>query len=85
MKKSPESISSRLQLVMESGMYLPGYELTENDQTWRRGTGHPRRQLPSLEETWKRILGHVGHNDGGNNAELGTACGRYESLHAGYH
>merc|ERR1711874_143543 len=66
-KKSNESINSRLALVMKSGKYMLGYKQTL--KTLRSGKS-------KLE--YYAMLAKTGvHHYAGNNNELGTACGKY--------
>merc|ERR1712083_891906 len=81
-KKSNESINSRLALVMKSGKYTLGYKQTL--KTLRQGkaklviiaTNTP--QLRKSEIDYYAMLAKTGvHHYTGNNIELGTACGKY--------
>ncbi|KAJ5378710.1 60S ribosomal protein [Penicillium cosmopolitanum] len=74
-KKSGETISSRLALVMKSG------KVRHEDPPLRQGQAHPHcRQLPSLRKSeleYYAMLAKVPvHHFNGNNIELGTACGK---------
>ncbi|KAB0368160.1 hypothetical protein FD755_019926 [Muntiacus reevesi] len=69
MKKSLESINSRLQLVMKSGKYVLGYK-----QTLKM----IRQALRKSEIEYYAMLAKTDvHHYSGNNIELDTACGKY--------
>nr|XP_028703727.1 60S ribosomal protein L30-like [Macaca mulatta] len=81
MKKSLESINSRLQL-MESGKYMLGYKQTL--KMIRQGTAKLvilANNCPALKKSeieYYAMLAKIGvHHYSGNNIELGTACGKY--------
>merc|ERR1712030_267064 len=66
-KKSNESINSRLALVMKSGKYFLGYKQTLKTLRNRKS-----------EIEYYAMLAKTGvHHYAGNNNELGTACGKY--------
>ncbi|KAJ3046223.1 60S ribosomal protein L30 [Rhizophlyctis rosea] len=81
-KKSIESINSRLALVMKSGKYTLGYKSTL--KTLRQGKAKliiisgncPPLRKSELE--YYAMLSKTGvHHYSGNNIDLGTACGKY--------
>ncbi|XP_005897233.1 large ribosomal subunit protein eL30 [Bos mutus] len=81
-KKSLESINSRLQLVMKSGKYMLGYKQTL--KMIRQGKAKLvilTNNCPALRKSeieYYAMLAKTGvHHYGGNNIELGTACGKY--------
>ncbi|EHH53447.1 hypothetical protein EGM_14088 [Macaca fascicularis] len=81
MKKSLESINSRLQL-MESGKYMLGYKQTL--KMIRQGTAKLvilANNCPALRKSeieYYAMLAKIGvHHYSGNDIELGTACGKY--------
>eukprot|EP01024_Parvocaulis_polyphysoides_P035493 TRINITY_DN3143_c0_g1_i3.p1 TRINITY_DN3143_c0_g1~~TRINITY_DN3143_c0_g1_i3.p1 ORF type:complete len:112 (-),score=20.25 TRINITY_DN3143_c0_g1_i3:131-466(-) len=81
-KKTAESISSRLALVMKSGKYTLGYKTTL--KTLRSGKAKliiiSNNCLPvrKSEIEYYAMLAKTGvHHYTGNNVELGTACGKY--------
>ncbi|KAM7087039.1 large ribosomal subunit protein eL30-like [Molossus nigricans] len=78
MKKSLESINSRLQLVMKSGKYVQTLKMI------RQGKGKLvilANNCPALRKSeieYYAMLAKTGvHHYSGNNIELGTACGKY--------
>merc|ERR1711936_852573 len=78
-KKSNESINSRLALVMKSGKYFLGYK-----QTLKTGKSklviiaNNTPPLRKSEIEYYAMLAKTGvHHYAGNNNELGTACGKY--------
>ncbi|XP_051062436.1 60S ribosomal protein L30-like [Phodopus roborovskii] len=78
MKKSLESINSRLQLVMKSGKYVLGYKQI------RQGKGKLvilANNCPALRKSeieYYAMLAKTGvHHYSGNDIELGTACVKY--------
>ena len=81
-KKTAESINSSLQLVMKSGKYALGYKTTL--KTLRSGKAKlviisenmPRLRKSELEYHAMLAKTQV-HHFGGDNNNLGTACGRY--------
>ncbi|XP_011360111.1 60S ribosomal protein L30-like [Pteropus vampyrus] len=82
MKKSLESINSRLQLVMKSRKYELGYKQTL--QMIRQGktklvilaNNYPALKKSEIE--YYTMLASTGvHHYTGNNIELGTACRKY--------
>ncbi|XP_021536105.1 60S ribosomal protein L30-like [Neomonachus schauinslandi] len=82
MKKSLESINSRLQLVTKSGKYVLGYEQTL--KMIRHGKAKVvllTNNCPALRKSeieYYDILTKTGaHHYSGNNIELGIACGKY--------
>ncbi|XP_046865018.1 60S ribosomal protein L30-like isoform X1 [Xenia sp. Carnegie-2017] len=82
LKKSQESINTRLQLVMKSGKYTLGYKSTL--KTLRQGKAklviisNNTPQLRKSEIEYYAMLAKTGvHHYTGNNIELGTACGKY--------
>merc|ERR1712226_1254552 len=81
-KKSAESINSRLALVTKSGKYCLGYKQTL--KTLRSGksklviTAGNTPPLRKSEIEYYAMLAKTGvHHYAGNNNELGTACGKY--------
>ncbi|VVD00088.1 unnamed protein product [Leptidea sinapis] len=81
-KKTIESITSRLTLVMKSGNYCLGYKQTLI--TLRQGKTKlviNARNAPPLRKSevdYYVLLAKTGvHHYSGNNIELGTACGKY--------
>merc|ERR1719507_2808488 len=81
-KKSNESINSRLALVMKSGKYVLGYKQTL--KTLRNGKSKLviiAANTPPLRKSeieYYAMLAKTGvHHCTGNNIELGTACGKY--------
>merc|ERR1719350_164354 len=81
-KKSNESINSRLALVMKSGKYMLGYKQTL--KTLRSGKSklviiaNNTPPLHKSEIEYYAMLAKTGvHHYAGNNNELGTACGKY--------
>merc|ERR1712130_392123 len=81
-KKSNESINSRLALVMKSGKYMLGYKQTL--KTLRSGKSklvtiaNNTPPLRKSEIEYYAMLAKTGvHHYAGNNNELGTACGKY--------
>merc|ERR1711997_770378 len=81
-KKSNESINSRLALVMKSGKYMLGYKQTL--KTLRSGKSklviiaNNTPPLRKSEIECYAMLAKTGvHHYSGNNIELGTACGKY--------
>ncbi|KAL1773663.1 docking protein 6 [Sigmodon hispidus] len=82
MKKSLESINSRLQLVMKSGKYVLGYKQTL--KMIRQGKAKLvilANNCPALRKSeieYYAMLAKTGiHHCSGNNIELGTACVKY--------
>ncbi|XP_010077241.1 PREDICTED: 60S ribosomal protein L30 [Pterocles gutturalis] len=82
LKKSLESINSRLQLVMKSGKYVLGYKQTL--KMIRQGKAKLvilANNCPALRKSeieYYAMLAKTGvHHYSGNNIELGTACGKY--------
>merc|ERR1711908_21444 len=81
-KKSNESINSRLALVMKSGKFCLGYKKTLD--TLRMGKAklviiaNNTPPLRKSEIEYYAMLAKTGvHHYSGNNIELGTACGKY--------
>ena len=81
-KKSNESINSRLALVMKSGKYVLGYKQTL--KTLRNGKSklviiaNNTPPLRKSEIEYYAMLAKTGvHHYAGNNTELGTSCGKY--------
>jgi large subunit ribosomal protein L30e len=81
-KKAQESINSRLALVMKSGKYTLGYKSTL--KTLRQGKAWLiiiAENCPALHKSqleYYAMLAKTGvHHYGGNNIDLGTACGKY--------
>jgi large subunit ribosomal protein L30e len=81
-KKSNESINSRLALVMKSGKYVLGYKQTL--KTLRNGKSKLviiASNTPPLRKSeieYYAMLAKTGvHHYTGDNNELGTACGKY--------
>ncbi|XP_021071757.1 60S ribosomal protein L30-like [Mus pahari] len=84
MKKSLESVNSRLQLVMKSGKYVPGYKQTL--KMIRQGKAKLvilTNSCPALRKSeieFYAMWTKTGvHHYSGNNIELGTGCGKYYS------
>ncbi|XP_007516197.2 large ribosomal subunit protein eL30-like [Erinaceus europaeus] len=83
MKKSLESINSRLQLVMKSRKYVLGCKQTL--KMIRQGKAKRlvilANNCPALRKSeieYYAMLAKTGvHHYSGNNIELGTACGKY--------
>lgn len=82
MKKSLESISSRLRLVKKSRKYMLGYKQTL--KTIRQGKVKLvilTNNCPALRKSeieYYAMLAKTGvHHYSGNNLELGTTCGKY--------
>uniref|UniRef100_A0A667J576 Large ribosomal subunit protein eL30 n=1 Tax=Lynx canadensis TaxID=61383 RepID=A0A667J576_LYNCA len=81
-KKSPESINSRLQLVMKSGKYMLGYKQTM--KMVRRGraklvilaNNYPALRKAEIENYAMSAKTGV-HHDSRNATELGPACEKY--------
>ena len=81
-KKTNESINSRLALVMKSGKYVLGYKQTL--KTLRNGKSKLiiiASNTPPLRKSeieYYAMLAKTGvHHYTGDNNELGTACGKY--------
>lgn len=82
-KKAQESINSRLQLVIKSGKYSLGYKSTL--KTLRAGRAKLViicNNCPNLRkseiEYYAMLAKNTGvHHYSGNNADLGTACGKF--------
>ncbi|XP_043839040.1 60S ribosomal protein L30-like [Dromiciops gliroides] len=81
-KKSPESINSRLQLVMKSSKYVLGYKQTL--KMIRQGKSKLvilANNCPALRKSeieYYTMLSKTGiHHYSDNNIKLGTACGKY--------
>merc|ERR1712173_202238 len=81
-KKTNESISSRLALVMKSGKYVLGYKQTL--KTLRNGKSklviiaNNAPPLRKSEIEYYAMLAKTGvHHYAGDNNVLGTACGKY--------
>ncbi|XP_004626427.1 60S ribosomal protein L30-like [Octodon degus] len=81
MKKSLESINSRLQLVMKSGKYMLGYKQTL--KLIRQGKAKLvilANNCPALRKSEIQcyaMLAKTGVHHCSGNIELGTACGQY--------
>merc|ERR1712193_419561 len=81
-KKSNESINSRLALVMKSGKYLLGYKQTLDSLRLGKAKlviiANNTPPLRKSEIEYYAMLAKTGvHHSAGNNNELGTACGKY--------
>merc|ERR1711951_319834 len=81
-KKSNESINSRLALVMKSGKCLLGYKQTLDSLRLGRAKlviiANNTPPLRKSEIEYYAMLAKTGvHHYVGNNIELGTACGKY--------
>merc|ERR1711972_703571 len=81
-KKQAETINQRLQLVMKSGKYVLGYRQTlkalRNGQAKLILVSGNTPQIRKSEIEYYAMLAKTGvHHYGGNNIELGTACGKY--------
>eukprot|EP01098_Paradermamoeba_levis_P009822 TRINITY_DN410_c0_g2_i3.p1 TRINITY_DN410_c0_g2~~TRINITY_DN410_c0_g2_i3.p1 ORF type:complete len:114 (-),score=41.66 TRINITY_DN410_c0_g2_i3:115-456(-) len=81
-KKTQEGINSRLQLVMKSGKYTLGLKSTL--KTLRKGKAKLviiSNNCPPLRkselEYYAMLAKTAVHHYGGNNIDLGTACGKY--------
>merc|ERR1712029_819571 len=81
-KKSNESINSRLALVMKSGKCLLGYKQTLDSLRLGKAklviiaNNTPPLRKSEIEDY--AMLAKTGvHHYAGNNNELGTACGKY--------
>ena len=63
-KKSNESINSRLALVMKSGKYvLAGIQADpENAEEWEEQAGDHCQQYSPFEEVWDRVLYYAGQD-----------------------
>ncbi|KXZ53832.1 hypothetical protein GPECTOR_6g750 [Gonium pectorale] len=81
-KKTQENINARLALVMKSGKYTLGYKTCL--KTLRSGKAKlviicnncPAVRKSEIE--YYAMLAKTGvHHYGGNNVDLGTACGKY--------
>merc|ERR1712220_11381 len=81
-KKSNESINSRLALVMKSGKCLLGYKQTLDSIRLGKAKlviiANNTPPLRKSEIEYYAMLAKTGvHHYVGNNIELGTACGKY--------
>merc|ERR1711931_198699 len=81
-KKSNESINSRLALVMKSGKCLLGYKQTLDGLRLGKAKlviiANNTPPLRKSEIEYYAMLAKTGvHHYVGNNIELGTACGKY--------
>merc|ERR1712012_596732 len=81
-KKSNESINSRLALVMKSGKCLLGYKQTLDSLRLGKAKlviiANNTPPLRKSEIGYYAMLAKTGvHHYVGNNIELGTACGKY--------
>merc|ERR1712126_493783 len=81
-KKSNESINSRLALVMKSGKCLLGYKQTLDSLRLGKAKlviiANNTPPLRKSEIEYYATLAKTGvHHYSGNNIELGTACGKY--------
>merc|ERR1712111_40119 len=81
-KKSNESINSRLALVMKSGKCLLGYKQTLDSLRLGKAKlvtiANNTPPLRKSEIEYYAMLAKTGvHHYSGNNNELGTACGKY--------
>uniref|UniRef100_A0A8C9UJA0 Large ribosomal subunit protein eL30 n=1 Tax=Spermophilus dauricus TaxID=99837 RepID=A0A8C9UJA0_SPEDA len=81
MKKSLESINSRLQLVIKSGKYVLGYKQTlkmiRQDKAKLVILANNCPALRKSKIEYYAMLAKTGvHHYSGNNIELGTACGK---------
>merc|ERR1712179_271116 len=81
-KKSNESINSRLALVMKSGKCLLGYKQTLDSLRLGKAMlviiANNTPPLRKSEIEYYAMLAKTGvHHYSGNNIELGTACGKY--------
>ncbi|MEW5301511.1 MAG: hypothetical protein WDW38_010243 [Sanguina aurantia] len=81
-KKAQENINSRLALVMKSGKYTLGYKTCL--KTLRSGKaklviiGSNCPPVRKSEIEYYAMLAKTGvHHFGGNNVDLGTACGKF--------
>ncbi|XP_021036552.1 60S ribosomal protein L30-like [Mus caroli] len=85
MKKSLESVNSRLQFVMKSGKYVPGNKQTL--QMIRQGKAKLAILTNSCPAVRKSEIEFYAmwtktgvHHYSGNNIELGTGCGKHHSV-----
>lgn len=81
-KKAAESINSRIQLVMKSGKAALGYKTTIKSLRQNKGKvviiASNTPALKKSEIEYYAMLAKCSvHHYGGNNSELGTACGKY--------
>ncbi|GIL57036.1 hypothetical protein HXX76_000928 [Chlamydomonas incerta] len=81
-KKTQENINARLALVMKSGKYTLGYKTCL--KTLRSGKAKLViicNNCPAVRKSeveYYAMLAKTGvHHYGGNNVDLGTACGKY--------
>jgi len=81
-KNASETINSRLQLVMKSGKYSLGYKQSLKKLRSSKAkliilsSNTPALRRSEIE--YYAMLSKTGvHHYGGNNIELGTACGKY--------
>ena len=81
-KKSLESVNSRLQLLMKSGKYVLGYKQTLKMSSQGEAKlvvlANNCPVLRNSDREYYAMLAKTGvHHYSGNNTELGTACGKY--------
>ncbi|KAK4785222.1 hypothetical protein SAY86_001911 [Trapa natans] len=81
-KKTHESISNRLALVMKSGKYTLAYKTVLGSLRSSKGKliiiANNCPPLRKSEIEYYAMLAKVGvHHYNGNNVDLGTACGKY--------
>lgn len=81
-KKAVESINSRLQLVMKSGKAVLGYKTTIKSLRQNKGKmvviASNTPALTKSEIEYYAMLAKCSvHHYTGNNADLGTACGKF--------
>ena len=81
-KKTTESINARLALVMKSGKSVLGYKSTlktlRQGKAWLIIIAGNCTPLQKSEIEYYAMLAKTGvHHYAGNNADLGTACGKF--------
>jgi len=81
-KKTTESINARLALVMKSGKSVLGYKSTlkslRQGKAWLIIIAGNCTPLQKSEIEYYAMLAKTGvHHYSGNNADLGTACGKF--------
>uniref|UniRef100_A0A2K6TSV7 Large ribosomal subunit protein eL30 n=1 Tax=Saimiri boliviensis boliviensis TaxID=39432 RepID=A0A2K6TSV7_SAIBB len=82
MKKSLESIDSRLQLIMKGGTYVLGYkQILKMIRQGKAKLVILTNNFPALRKSkieYYAMLTKAGvHHYSGNNVELGSVCGKY--------
>jgi len=81
-KKAQESINSRLSLVMKSGKFTLGYKsVLKSLRSGKSKLVIISSNTPPIRKSeieYYAMLAKTGvHHYGGNNIDLGTACGKY--------